>query len=176
MSTNWKTGKVNTFLLWLNTERLLREVAELPSLVMFKTQLDTALGNLLQQTLLEQEDWTRQFSEISSNINYSVENKTPLLNEVSSCPEVILFWIVIFCTYLYPVPLYTFNWEKKNKIKKSPENPQNLLNLNWHQIGSIICQLHVFQKLLQINICQLNPETSTSILLPDPACWNVVGP
>lgn len=31
--------------------------------------------------------------------------------------------------------------EKKKKGKE--KNPQNLLNLNWHQIGSIICQLHI---------------------------------
>ena len=36
---------------------------------MFKTQLDTVLGSLLQLTLLEQGGWTRWFPEVPSYLS-----------------------------------------------------------------------------------------------------------
>ena len=52
--------------------RLPREVMESPSLEMLKTQLDTALNNLLYLTLLSARGWTGQSLEVPANLNYSV--------------------------------------------------------------------------------------------------------
>ena len=52
--------------------RLPREVVESPSLEIFKSHLDTVLGNRLWVTLLEQGGWTKPPPEVPSNVNPSV--------------------------------------------------------------------------------------------------------
>ncbi|KAK4830662.1 hypothetical protein QYF61_012542 [Mycteria americana] len=49
-----------------------REVVESPRLEIFKSHLDTVLGNLLQVTLLGQGGWTGQPPEVPANLNHLI--------------------------------------------------------------------------------------------------------
>ena len=84
-----------------------REVIELPSIQIIRSQLDTVLGNLLQVTLLEQGGWTGWSRWILSNLDHYVIlwkfpcNRTavPVLDCVYTVNNPVLNDLNIFSLY-----------------------------------------------------------------------------
>lgn len=56
----------------MHWHRLPGEVVESPSLELFKSHLNMALGSLFYVTLLEQTVWTKRLPDVPSNLSHSV--------------------------------------------------------------------------------------------------------